>query len=102
MGWAETNPVNERRRFIEDYLSGHWTMVELCARYGISRKTGYARLQRYREEGDAAFEDRSRAPKTCPHRTAAELEELIVAERKTLRWGARKLLRVLRQRHPNL
>lgn len=102
MGWAETNPVNERRRFMQDFESGHWTMTELCERYGISRKTGYARLRRVREEGDAGLEDRSRAPATCPHRTASELEEIIIAERKSVHWGARKLLRVLSQRHPEL
>jgi transposase InsO family protein len=102
MGWAETNPVNERRRFIQDYESGQWTMTELCERYGVSRKCGYARVQRFREEGPAGLEDRSRAPKSCPHRTPEELEQLIIAERKTLRWGARKLLRVLSARHPGL
>ena len=94
--------MNERRRFISDYESGHWTMVELCTRYGISRKSGYARLQRYREEGDAGLADRSRAPRSCPHRTSRQLEELIVAERKAVHWGARKLLHVLRQRYPSL
>ncbi len=102
MGWAETNPVNERRRFIEDHESGQWTMTELCERYGISRKTGYARLERVRVEGAAGLEDRSRAPRGCPHRKAEQLEELIVAERRSVHWGARKLLRVLSQRHPKL
>jgi putative transposase len=102
MAWAETNPVNERRRFIADYASGHWSMVELCQRYGISRKSGYARLRRYEEEGEAGLLDRSRAPNSCPHRTPEQLEELIVAERRAVHWGARKLLRVLRQRHPTL
>lgn len=50
MAWAETNPVNERRRFIHDYESGQWSMTELCARYGISRKSGYARLKRFQNE----------------------------------------------------
>lgn len=87
---------------MQDCESGHWSMTELCARYGISRKCGYARLQRFREEGEAGLGDRSRAPLSCPHRTAEQLEKLIVAERRALRWGARKLLRVLRGRHPEL
>ena len=80
MAWAETNPVNERRRFIQDCESGQWSMTKLCARYGISRKCGYDRLARFREEGEAGLEDRSRAPRSCPHRTAEQLEMLIVAE----------------------
>ena len=102
MVWTETNPVNERRRFMRDYESGQWEMKELCARYGVSRKTGYARLARYREEGEAGLTDRSRAPKTCPHKTREEVEALIVAERRETRWGARKLLRVLTRRYPGV
>jgi putative transposase len=102
MGWAETNPVDERRRFIMDYESGQWSMTELCARYGVARKTGYARLERYRAEGEAAFTDRSRAPRSCPHRTPEAIEELIVAQRKAVRWGARKLLRTLRDKYPDV
>lgn len=94
--------MNERRRFMGDYASGQWTMTELCERYGISRKTGYARVERVRREGEAGLEDRSRAPRGCPHRTGEAVEELIVAERKGVHWGARKLLRVLSQRRPRL
>ncbi|HWB78176.1 MAG TPA: helix-turn-helix domain-containing protein, partial [Nannocystaceae bacterium] len=95
MVWNETNPVNERRRFIEDHQSQHWTMVDLCERYGISRNTGYELLKRYASEGEAAFEERSRAPNTCPHRTPIELEQMIIEERLRCRWGARKLKKVL-------
>lgn len=41
MPWLETNPVLERQHFVQDLESGHWTMRELCLRYGISRITGY-------------------------------------------------------------
>jgi putative transposase len=102
MVWTETNPVNERRRFIADHASGHWTMTDLCARYGISRNTGHVLVRRFALEGESAFEERSRAPKACPHRTPDELEALIIAERKARGWGARKLLRVLRDRHPDV
>ena len=40
MPWLETNPVLERHHCMHDYDSGHWTMTELCLRYGISRNTG--------------------------------------------------------------
>jgi hypothetical protein len=79
--WNETNPVNERRRFIEDYQSQNWTMVDLCERYGISRNIGYELLKRCATEGEAAFEERSRARNTCPHRTPLELEQMFIDER---------------------
>ena len=100
MGWAETNPVHERRRFMQDYDSGQWSMTELCARYGVSRKSGYGLVARVREHGDAALEGLSRAPLSCPHETADDIVDLIVAERRKVRWGARKLLRVLATKYP--
>ena len=36
----ETNVVKERLAFMHDLESGHWSMSELCERYGVSRPTG--------------------------------------------------------------
>ena len=97
----ETNVVDERARFARDFLSGQWSMVELCERYGVTRPTGYKWLARYRTGGAAALEDRSRAPQHSPHRTDVEVELLLLAARRQYGWGAKKLLQVLRGRHPD-
>jgi transposase InsO family protein len=76
-------------------------MVELCERYGVTRPTGYKWLARYRTGGAAALEDRSRAPVHSPGRTAVEVELLVLAARRQYGWGAKKLLQVLRGRHPD-
>lgn len=103
MPWLETAPVDERIRFIQDALSDRFTMSELCARYGVSRRIGYKWLARYEEEGRRGLRDRSRAPHHCPHRIKAELAELLCAQRREHpHWGARKLLRILTTRHPQL
>jgi transposase len=47
MPWSETNRMEERARFVLDALQGHFTMTELCYRYGVSRKTGYKWIARY-------------------------------------------------------
>ena len=47
MPWLETVPVEERERFIDDHRLGLYDMTELCARYAVSRKTGYKWLGRY-------------------------------------------------------
>jgi transposase InsO family protein len=94
----ETNVRDERGRFVRDFASGHWSMTELCERYGVSRPTGYKWLAR--QEGRAGLADRSHAPHQCPHRTSADLEALIVAARREYGWGARKLRQVLRTRYP--
>jgi putative transposase len=39
MPWLETAPMDQRTRFVSDYCQGYYSMSELCARYGVSRKT---------------------------------------------------------------
>ena len=102
MPWTETDAVKERARFVADYASGQWTMTELCARYGITRPTGYKWLERFAADGPAGLVERSRAPRSCPHETPEEVVQLIVDAKRELRWGARKLRRTLAGRHPEL
>ena len=103
MPWLETSPVEERIRFISDAASDRFTMSELCARYGISRRVGYKWLARYEQEGRHGLRDRSRAPKHYPHRIDREVVELLCEFRREHPfWGARKLLRVLTDRNPDI
>ena len=62
MPWKETCPMDEKMSFVAECLRGDVPMAALCEDYGISRKTGYKWLGRYREHGPAGLEDRSRAP----------------------------------------
>jgi len=101
MAWSETNPMKERVLFVDDLESNLYSMVELCDMYGISRKAGYKWTQRYVEEGVEGLKDRSRAPKSCPHRTEERIvEALLAARREHPRWGPRKLLAYLERRKP--
>lgn len=52
---------------------------QVCAAAGVSRKTFYKWAARYRDEGLAGLEERPRVPRTTPHRTPAEIEELVLA-----------------------
>jgi putative transposase len=71
-------------------------MVQLCAEFGISRKTGYKILRRYADEGPSALSDRSTAPHRHPNQTPAAIEGAILRERKAHpTWGSKKLLRIL-------
>lgn len=103
MPWTETDAVTQRHKFILAHQEGLFSMTELCLRFGISRKTGYKWLGRYREEGLDGLRDRSRAPAHSPHRTPEPVCELLVeARRAHPRWGPRKLLDYLRPRHPDV
>jgi len=62
----------------------HRPVREVAGSYGISRAWVYALLARYDTEGETAFEPRSRAPKTRPHKTSDTVEDRIVALRKSL------------------
>lgn len=102
MPWTETDPMTERHKFVLAYDDGLFTMTELCTRFGISRKTGYKWLNRYRKGGIGALSDRSRAPKRSPHRTPEPIRKLLIEARQAHpRWGPRKLLAYLKPRHPD-
>jgi len=101
MPWQEIAPVDQRTQFIADRRQGFYAMSELCARYGVSRKTGYKWLERFEEHGRRGLTDRSRAPHHCPHRIAPEIAELLcAARRRHPDWGAGKLVDYLEPRYP--
>mgnify|MGYP006144131751 CR=1 FL=1 len=103
MPWTETTPVDERLQFVTDAQSDRFTMAALCARYGVSRRVGYKWVHRYAEEGRRGLADRSRAPHHSPQAIASDVAELLCALRTAHpQWGARKLLRILRDRHPRV
>src|SRR4051794_7237775 len=58
--------------------------AEVVAAYGVSRSWLYELLARYRAEGEAAFEPRSRRPHTSPGSTPAQTVELVLRIRKQL------------------
>src|SRR2546426_11800031 len=103
MAWTETDPMKERLHFVTDWDRRLYTVTELCARYGVSRKTGYKWLARYADVGVAGLAERSRAPHRCPHRIAPAVAAAIVeARRQHPSWGPRKLLVWLADRRPGL
>jgi transposase InsO family protein len=59
-------------------------VARVCASAGVSRTLFYNLLARYRADGEAAFEPRSRRPHTSPNQTVAEIEDVIVELRKEL------------------
>ena len=57
---------------------------EVAASYGLSRSWVYELLARYRAEGDAALEPRSRRPRTNPRATPPPVVELVLRLRREL------------------
>jgi hypothetical protein len=48
---------------------------EVCRQFGISRKTGYKWLARYRKDAAVPLVNQSRRPRRSPRQTADELEQ---------------------------
>jgi transposase InsO family protein len=94
--------MDERMRFVGDYLTGGVTMTELCRRYGVSRPTGYQLIARYDAAGASGLEPRSRRPHRSSQTIAAPVAEALIAlRRRHPDWGPVKLIDALRLRSPD-
>jgi len=102
MPWQERSTMDQRKQFIADYHRGLQSVTELADRFGISRKTAYKWIDRHEEEGGNGLADRSRRPLSCPHATPQHIVDAVLeARRHHPRWGAKKLLRILRRQDPH-
>ena len=89
--------MDERMRFVARLYEGE-KMAPLCAEFGISRKTGYKIVERYKHCGVQAFTDRSRRPYRQANRLPAQLEAHIIRlKREYPGWGAPKIREKLRR-----
>ncbi|MCL5035866.1 MAG: IS481 family transposase [Chloroflexi bacterium] len=96
MSWRVTSVVDERKAFCELAEQKIIPFSDLCARFGVSYKTGYKWLSRYEESGVNGLHDRSRKPRRSPNKTSEEIESQIMELKKIYTaWGARKLHRLL-------
>lgn len=92
--------MDEKLRFIFQHDAGE-SMTELCHRFGISRETGYVWLRRYRQTGADGLYELHRAAHRHANQTPAEIEEMILELRQAhMRWGPRKLKRILERDEP--
>ena len=101
MAWKETCAVDERLRFVLAVELGEETMAALCRGFGVSRRTGYKWLGRYRESGVAGLADRSRAPLARPHGLSSALAERCLGVRRAHpTWGPVKVRAWLSRQEP--
>lgn len=93
MPWGNKT-VEELRKEFAQAASQCENFSAICREYGITRKTGYKWLERYRHgEG---LSDRSRKPLSIANRTPETLERSIITLRsENPGWGAKKLKTVL-------
>jgi putative transposase len=100
MPWEGVTVSEQRRNFIRDYVDGLYSKTELAQSFGVSRKTAYKWINRFKERGEQGLEEHSRRPHSCPWQTDPDLAKEIVSLRKARPTrGPKKLLKALRKRH---
>ena len=79
MPWKDLRPMDERVLFVADYVRELYSFSELCTRYGVSRKTGYKWVDRYRREGVEGLGERSRRPQRQPTQLPYAMQRAIIS-----------------------
>ena len=79
---ARTTPIG-REQLCRRVLEEGWSVAEAAEALGMSRRTAYKWLSRYREEGRAGLQDRSSRPSHVHGRTSDRRQRLILKLRRT-------------------
>jgi transposase InsO family protein len=91
--------MDQRLQLVAEYLTGLYSMTELAATYGVSRRIAYYWVDRYQRDGH--LEAGSRRPHTSPTATSAAIVERVRAARVAHpTWGAGKLRQYLHRQDP--
>ena len=92
MPWKEVTVMEEKIKFIQALELPHGTFSDLCSAFGISAKTGYKYLKRYKEKGLEGLKEINRQPKLSPAKTSSLVENLVLKVRHLHpSWGGEKI-----------
>jgi len=95
--------MDQKMLFLTDCVRELIPIAESCRRYGISRKTGYKWIERFKEHGSQGLLDRSRRPHHLVRSTPQEIiERILEARHHHPNWGAKKLLWLLAKQFPGM
>lgn len=86
------------REFVNSAQKRDEPFTAVCARFGVSRKTGYKWLNRFRAEGEAGLVEQSRRPKTSPRKTPELVADLVLGlRRENPDWSAARISAELKE-----
>src|SRR5215211_111436 len=92
MPWKEKSVMSQRTEFVEEALKENTNIRALCREYGITPRTGYKWIQRYKEHGEVGLYEQSHRPKHSPQKSSSEMEEAVLQVRsKHPSWGGCKI-----------
>ena len=101
MPWLEKTAMSLKIAFIQEAESREKSMCALCESFGISRKTGYKWLHRYRDGGVMALHDRrSDRPFRKGHYSQEVWKGIFSLRERFSTYGPRKLVKILEEQHP--
>ena len=88
----EYRVVEQRYDAVMEVVRDGRTVTEVAERWGVSRQSVYAWLDRYAAGGLEGLADRSHRPRSCPHQIPAAVEVRICElRRRHPDWGPRRL-----------
>lgn len=101
MPWESKTVEKLREEFVLAAQGSH-NFSSLCREFGITRKTGYKWLERYKSGSE--LKDLSRKPKLIANKTPNNIEQIILALRsENPGWGAKTIKKVLENHgHQNI
>ena len=101
MPWESKTVEKLREEFVLAAKSTH-NFSSLCREFGITRKTGYKWVYRFKNQNE--LKDQSRKPNLIANKTPIEIEEVILALRnENPGWGAKTIKQVLENHgHENI
>lgn len=101
MPWKDVTLSDQRYSLVMAMLGKNASIVDLAAAAGVSRKTAYKWLDRFKAGGEPLLADQPRARREQAFEVAEDVRKLIVSERRDHpTWGPKKLLPALQRRHP--
>ena len=90
--------MSQRQEFVELAVKNGANLRALCRQFGITPRTGYKWLSRYRAGGLSGLYGRSRRPHQSPQQSSPALEAEVLRVRRAHRaWGGRKIRWTLQQ-----
>jgi transposase InsO family protein len=102
MPWKETSVVEERKKFVLAAYKSKDTFTVICCRFGISTKTGYKWLERFKENGTAGLIDKTPIAKNVKNKTDEIIKHrLLTLKRKHMAWGAKKIMTIYSRKYPD-
>ncbi len=96
MPWKVKTKMEQKVEFICEWLTGKYTVTELCRSFEISRPTAYKMIHKYENFGIQGLREQKSSPKNHPNKTKEHVEKsLLRFKEKYPHWGAKKIRKLL-------